>query len=164
MSSFRTLETLAKAQYWHLPTISLVNVLSWGGMESNRDLGTSNLTAKVRSSPDARANQASACHAHGPPPLWPLFPKGGPGSASKRFWTNAPWCTWQCAHRLFRVWPCCPHPSTPSPIHTPSHCKQRQLLSGISQSINMATQPLPSRGPHGGKKSIWQHDPSKSVD
>ena len=25
--------------------------------------------------------------------------------------------------------------------------------------INMATQPLPSRGPHGGERSIWLHNP-----
>ena len=35
-------------------------------MESNKDLGTSNLTAKVLSSLDAWANQVSACPAHGP--------------------------------------------------------------------------------------------------
>ena len=35
-------------------------------MEFNRDEGTSSQTAKILSSPDALANQASACPAHGP--------------------------------------------------------------------------------------------------
>ena len=101
MRSIRSLDTRARAWYWCLPIISLVNFLSWGGTEFSRDRGTISRTAKILSSLDALASKASACCAHGPHHCGHCCQYVAQAvQSSRRVWTDAPSRALHCTQCL----------------------------------------------------------------